>query len=504
MSSKGKGPHILEKICNIRKEKIKKFGFEFGFNIPEKREVPLCPPRFHAPSPFLIAEIKRSSPSAGDISPIDDPIGLAGLYLDSGASAISVLTEEEHFKGSIKDLMNIKNTYKNATILRKDFLQYPEEVIVSFRAGADMILLIIAMFLEDKNTFESILKEARKLEMGVLFEVHNWEEYLFLAPYLDNLDRELLGINARSLHSFEISKQDALILAHKIKDINPNIPIIFESGITSSHDGYIIGTNQINGMLCGSYLVEQNGKNLSALKQAYIKGYKQSQTSFEYHLFRHLALNKRPLIKVCGITNLDDALLCAEAGADMLGFILVPDTPRYIAPTQIKQISKALTSLYPDILKIGVLSDDPQTIKDARNLLDSKILDSLQLHSMKDFSNFGGLNLKESSFSFYPSIDFGDMDCFPDGNILPFVLLDSKYGGGSGKSIETPLLEALKMSNRPLFMAGGIGLENLNVFLDLNPKMLDINSKLESKPGYKDNSKVKKLFEALDLRYGER
>ncbi len=502
MSNKEKGFHILEKICNMRKEKIKKIGFEFGFKVPKKRETPLCPPSFNAPSPFLIAEIKRSSPSAGDINPIDNPIKLAGLYLDSGASAISVLTEEAHFKGSLQDLMDIKKTYKNVTILRKDFLQYPEEVEVSFRAGADMILLIIAMFLEDKNTFEAILSEARKLEIAILFEIHSWEEYLFLSPYLKS-DKELLGINARNLHNFEISKQDALILAHKIKNIKPDIPIIFESGISSSHDGYVLGASQINGMLCGSYLVRQNGKNLSALKQAFIKGYKQSIKSFESYLFKHLAKSKRPIIKICGITNLDDALLCAEAGADMLGFILVPDTPRYITPNQVKQISKALALLHPNILKIGVLPDNYQAIKDAKDLLDSKILDSLQLHSVKDFSKFGGIDLKESIFSFYPSIIFENIKNLPNYDILPFILLDSKYGGGSGKCIESHLLQTLKMADKSLFIAGGIGIENLDTFLSLEPKMLDINSKLEYKPGYKDTHKVKEFFKILNIKYNK-
>jgi len=141
---------ILREIYDRRMISLKEKGLTFGRNIPSERKVPLVRPSFE--DGLLIAEIKRKSPSAGSIGEISDPCALAEIYLSSGAGMISVLTEEDYFGGSLDDLMAVKERFPNAAILRKDFIQQEDEVNIAYRAGADAVLVITAMFMDDFDT----------------------------------------------------------------------------------------------------------------------------------------------------------------------------------------------------------------------------------------------------------------------------------------------------------------------------------------------------------------
>lgn len=483
---------ILKKITTIRKEKIQKLGFSFGHSIPQERIVPLNPPKFA--NPLLIAEIKRSSPSSGMIGEIKDPISLASYYLDCGANAISILTEEDHFNGSIKDLIQVKNTFKKTTILRKDFLQFPEEIEISYKIGADMVLIIIAMFLEDKQTFEEILLEIKKYNLTPLFEIHTKEELDFLLPY----QPQIIGINMRSLHTFSIHKQQGILLKNQIPE---GIKTIFESGIMSDYDGYMIGSSGFDGMLCGSYFVKSKSNTITSLIHSYKKS-KNPANRFHKNIFKQLANNK-PLIKICGITNLDDALLACKMGANMLGFIISKNSKRYIDITEIKQISRALKTLYPEVLKIGVLLEDAKDFQQAKELCEQNFLDSLQLHAPDNLPYFAKYNLLNANFNFYICINYENLDDYPKNEYLPFILLDSKSKekGGSGKSIPLEALKELKNTGEALFVAGGIGAHNIQELLNLGVSMLDINSQIEKEIGKKDPQKLQEIFEIINNHY---
>ncbi|MDO7252938.1 bifunctional indole-3-glycerol phosphate synthase/phosphoribosylanthranilate isomerase [Helicobacter cappadocius] len=487
---------VLKNITQKRDCKISNLGFGFGHRIPQKREVPLSPPKFDPNTPLMIAEIKRASPSAGKIGDISEPTNLAQIYLNNGAKVISILTEEDYFNGSLIDLMSVKNTFKNTTILRKDFIQYAEEIEISYLAGADMVLIIIAMFMDDKAKeieLQKILSECKKYSLTPLFEIHNQRECDFALK----LEPSILGINSRSLHTFEIDKNKAL----NLKSLIPNsIKTIFESGIHSSFDGYLAGSFGFDGMLCGSYLVKNEGKNLPNLIKAYQKGKKQ-KNSFFSAVFQKLYSNATPIIKICGITNIDDAISCAEAGADMIGLIMVKQSPRYQDQKSIKEISKALNKLYPNILKVGVITNEKSSLISAKELLKEGILDCLQLHSCDPFSpnNFASTDLREADFNFYICVNLEDISEYPKDFVSPFVLLDSKcvLGGGSGKSIPLEELQKLKNNGIDLFIAGGIGEQNISEILALKPKMVDINSKVESAVGKKDIMKVKNIIQII-------
>lgn len=490
---------ILSQITSKRAQDITTKGFDFGYTLPDQRQHPLVKPKLD--SILFIAEIKRASPSAGDIGQIPSPIALASEYLDGGAGAISVLCEERYFKGSLQDLMNVKSAYPNACILRKDFIQYKEEIEVSYRAGADMVLLIAAMFIGQHDGFiqlQNLYNECLRFGLTPLLEVHNEEELKFVAP----LKATLLGINSRNLHTFKID----IPAACKLKNLIPqHTKVIFESGLSSDSQGFMIGSLGFDGALCGSYLIQHTHPTqaIQTLKNAMKQGqskkprfYKNLFSAFPDSQSNHL---RAPLLKICGITNLDDALALAQYPIQMLGFIMVKQSPRFIEPKQIQEIAKALQTLYPHILRIVVVNDDKQSLQNAKQLFDQGFIDALQLHGVKSESpyTFAQTNLQNALFCFYPVQNIQSTQDFNPAYEGAFCLVDSHsaQGGGSGQSIEHSTLQNLNESY--LCIAGGINPENIHQFAKLNPTLLDINSGIEKSVGKKDSQKLQQLLENL-------
>jgi len=144
-----------------------------------------------------IAEIKRSSPTRGPIRPDLHPIDIAKSYEQNGAAAISVLTDRPHFGGSLNDIRDIRSCV-DLPLLRKDFLIHPIQIDESRAAGADAILLIVAML--DDRTLHTMLKHCTQLGMEALVEVHTADE---LHRAIESPAR-IIGINNRDLQSLEI------------------------------------------------------------------------------------------------------------------------------------------------------------------------------------------------------------------------------------------------------------------------------------------------------------
>ncbi len=147
----------------------------------------------------IIAEVKRASPSRGDLAEIPDPARLASLYAAGGASAISVLTEGRRFKGSLDDLSAVKASVP-IPVLRKDFISEPYQVFEARAAGADIVLLIVAAL--DHGQLRTLHELIVSLGMTALVEAHTAEE---LDRALE-LDSKLVGINARNLKTFELDR----------------------------------------------------------------------------------------------------------------------------------------------------------------------------------------------------------------------------------------------------------------------------------------------------------
>ncbi|HUH53988.1 MAG TPA: indole-3-glycerol phosphate synthase TrpC [Microbacteriaceae bacterium] len=148
----------------------------------------------------VIAEVKRASPSRGDLAEIASPAKLAKEYELGGASIISVLTEERKFKGSLADLISVRKNV-SVPILRKDFTANKYQIAEARLAGADLVLLIVAAL--DVETLKELYAFTVSLGMTALVEAHSAEEVQIAA----DLGAKLIGVNARNLKTFELDRE---------------------------------------------------------------------------------------------------------------------------------------------------------------------------------------------------------------------------------------------------------------------------------------------------------
>lgn len=174
----------------------------------------------------LIAEIKRASPSKGFLAEIPKPGELAKLYAESGASAISVLTEESGFKGSLDDLIEARQA-TTVPLLRKDFISTEYQILEARAAGADFVLLILAWLPEQR--YLELYKFAHDLGLGVLVETHTLDE-ISLA---NDSGAELIGINTRNLENF---KTDIGLFEQMAQALNQSAIKVAESSVKSLED----------------------------------------------------------------------------------------------------------------------------------------------------------------------------------------------------------------------------------------------------------------------------
>lgn len=174
----------------------------------------------------IIAEVKKASPSKGIIREDFDPVKIAKIYEANGAAAVSVLTEENFFLGSLDYLRKIREVV-NIPLLCKDFIFDEYQVYQSRIYGADAFLLIAAIL--DNSKLKYLLKTGRDLEMQALVEVHNLEE---LKRVLQT-EAEIIGINNRDLKTF---KTDIATTEHLIKEIPQGKVVVSESGINAAED----------------------------------------------------------------------------------------------------------------------------------------------------------------------------------------------------------------------------------------------------------------------------
>lgn len=198
------------------------------------------------PMPSLIAEVKKGSPSKGVLRQNFDPAGLARTYAANGAAAISVLTDERYFGGSLEYLRRIYELDLGVPLLRKEFICDGYQIFEARAAGADAILLIAACLSDHElMTFQAL---ARRLGMAALVEVHTRFE---LARALD-CGASLVGINNRNLHDFTVNLNTTRALRPFIPD---GVVVVAESGIGSAADA---GGLAVDAVLVGEALVRQN------------------------------------------------------------------------------------------------------------------------------------------------------------------------------------------------------------------------------------------------------
>jgi indole-3-glycerol phosphate synthase len=194
----------------------------------------------------VIAEVKRRSPSKGDLAEIADPAALARRYAAGGAAAISVLTEERRFGGSLDDLRGVRAAV-DTPLLRKDFVVEPYQVLEARAAGADLVLLIVAAL--DDDTLRRLHDLAGELGMATLVEVHDETE----AARAVDLGAELVGVNARNLKTLDVDQDAFGRLAPLVPDDRVKVA---ESGIFGPVDVKRYVAEGARAVLVGEALVK--------------------------------------------------------------------------------------------------------------------------------------------------------------------------------------------------------------------------------------------------------
>lgn len=193
----------------------------------------------------VIAEVKRSSPSKGNLASISNPALLARQYQDAGAAVVSVLTEARRFGGSLTDLEDVRSEI-SIPILRKDFMVDEYQFYEARAAGADVVLLIVAAL--SKNQLKDYYNLATELGMAVLVEAHTHQEIEDAMA----IDPRIIGVNARNLKTLEI---DLSIFAELIPTIPEEIIKVAESGISTRADVELAERSGARAILVGETLV---------------------------------------------------------------------------------------------------------------------------------------------------------------------------------------------------------------------------------------------------------
>jgi indole-3-glycerol phosphate synthase len=201
----------------------------------------------------LIAEIKKASPSAGIIREDFDPAALARQYEQAGADALSVLTDETYFRGSLDYLRTVSETV-SLPILRKDFIIDPMQVYQARAVGADAVLLIAAAL--PTGMLSDLMILAAELKMTVLLEVHEADDLLRVRSMVGFPHRtySLLGINNRDLKTFAVDIDTTLRLAELAGE---GVPVVSESGIRTSDDVRKLADGGISAILVGETFMRQ-------------------------------------------------------------------------------------------------------------------------------------------------------------------------------------------------------------------------------------------------------
>ena len=279
--------------------------------------------RFHSalagPGLAAIAEVKRRSPSAGDLRPDADPAALAAAFERTGAAAVSILVDDR-FGGSLDDLRAAREAAA-LPLLAKGFFREATQLAVLREAGADAVLLLLRDL--DDGQASRLMRAAGELGLDTLVEAHDADELKRAVE----LGADPIGINARALDTFAIDRCAQLEL---VESAPADRVVVAESGVSARAHGAEAELAGAGAVLVGSALMRAGDP---AVKLA--------------------ELISRPLVKVCGLTREEDVVAAAEAGADLAGFVLAEETPRR-AP-RVLPVPETMLSV---AVHVGEVTDD--------------------------------------------------------------------------------------------------------------------------------------------------
>lgn len=460
----------------------------------------------------IIAEIKKASPSRGDIRPDLDPAKYAKEYTEAGACAVSVLTEEHYFKGSLADLKAVRSA-TSLPVLRKDFTLSSYQIYEAKGAGADSILLITSML--SKEQLRDYVALSREIGMEPLVEIHSeWEldKALFASA-------RVVGINNRNLETLETD----LNVAKRVVPFFSSDQIAVEaSGISSSEDIRDGLDSGIFTFLVGESIVR--AENRKEFIQSLVTTAGESKErdnrlmeSPDRRVLSNRFFNrrKRPAVKICGLTTVKDALACVRAGADAIGFIFYPKSPRFLSLEQAAEIS---TRLPDDVMTTGVFVD--QEYKEIVKAVRECSLKAVQLHGNESPSlvaklvKEGIIVIKALFAGREPHLTQAALYNCADALLVEYGRGDLPGGNGESWNWELAAEAAGKEKERSeegkessdscsvvkqkIILAGGLTPENIKKAIEMaDPWGIDLSSGVEFSPGHKDIARVEQLIDQL-------
>lgn len=455
-------PNILARIVAAKKETLASAQFPID---QWESQAEACRRRrrdfqaaLQARDPAIIAEVKKASPSRGVLTADFDPVGTAVAYERGGAAALSVLTDEEFFQGSLRDLERARGATR-LPALRKDFTVAAQHVLEAAAHGADAILLIAAILTE--REIRDFREAAAQFGMASLVEVHDRQE----------LDRALsggariVGVNNRDLATFEVSLETSLRLAEFIPE---GIVRVSESGIRNAWDIATLRGAGYNAFLVGEHLMTASDP-VTALRE--FAGGKNIRGT---------------ILKICGITTAEDAAAAMDAGATAIGFNFYPASPRYIAPAQAGTIASDRA-----IRRVGVFVNEPrERVEEIARLAR---LDVAQLHGEESAEDYPGAVEVWKAARVSEDLDLSALDDCP----AEALVLDGPAAdlyGGAGKPFDWRRAAAVR---KPVILAGGLDASNVReAIAAARPWGVDACSRVESSPGKKDHQKMKAFLAA--------
>lgn len=407
------------------------------------------------PQTSFILECKKSSPSQGLIRADFDLEAIAHTYAPY-ASAISVLTDDVHFGGSLANLAVVRAQVRQP-VLCKDFVVDPFQIVEARALGADSILLMASVL--NDSELQTCLGICRDLGMEPLLEIHDEDE---LARALA-LDAPVIGINNRNLKTLVVDLDTTARLA-------PRVPrervLVCESGIRN-HADVVRFRNQVDAFLVGTSLMKE--PDLDAAVRALVFG----------------------RVKICGLRRVEDARAAREAGASWGGMIFFAGSPRHVTPEDASALAAGVEMPW-----VGVFVNEAaeRVAETARRLR----LAAVQLHGNENAAFVERLRpLLPHGTEVWKALKV--RDALPElagwqADRLLLDTWDSQKEGGSGRTFDWHLLARQADS---LILAGGLAPENIPTAEALGTWALDVNSGVEDAPGRKSPQKIAALFATL-------
>jgi indole-3-glycerol phosphate synthase/phosphoribosylanthranilate isomerase len=346
----------------------------------------------------------------------------------------------------------------------------------------------------DPETLGRLLQKAERLGLTSLVEVHCASEI----DSIRSLRPSLVGINSRNLKTFRIDRALPMMLAGLI---DWNASLVFESGIQNEEDAAYAYHGGFSGILCGEALMKESslaGKLVQLAGDFAASGEKASGSKYFWRkLYSGFGAGKnrlKPLVKICGIMEYNDAAAAASLGADMIGFVFADSKRRaeISLPEQLCSI---------DILKIAVVKNPDAALMDRlRELYEEGFIDAVQYHG-KEEPSF----CRDAGMPYYKAFSYASASAAPavpsQRFSCPRFLTDSAADGkegGTGQNVESSVVDIIR-KREALWLAGGISDQNIAYIIDrFSPELVDASSRLEIYPGKKDLKKLENFFRQLN------